>query len=261
MSTWIRNQHCPFCGSKSGYAINTQTDGYHCHRCKASGSLKRIGIDLDHDLKPIINRTITPTIPPPDPALVHSKLILAERGGLTDQYLSSRGIKFETWQDLGLREGVVEVMGEHGLYHFKAKACYAFRDFSGTIQAIHYVRHVGSERQKRYMGPKSRGVAMLKPTKDHPVIIAEGLENALAYRQMRGGLANGVCVAGDAGNMAKYASDHYVQLLPYHFIIVEDSDHDGKIASIKFSKMYRVKQVFRTSPHLDACDLLLTKNR
>lgn len=258
MAKWIRKRPCPFCGSRNGFAVNSETGGYYCHTCKAKGLLKNVGFDVDANLKPIemprdprFQKSEPPKL---DPSKVWESLKIGVRGGYTDSYLESRGIHYASWNDLDLREGVITITYENGkTQHQKAFACYAFKDSHGVVKALNYVTYFGEKRTKRYMGPKSMGVAMLN--NQNPVIIAEGLENALITRQAKFSNKYGLCVAGDAGNLIKYAKDHVAQLQNFEFILVEDSDPVGASAAHKFRTTFNVRRTIVTELFADALDI------
>ncbi len=243
----MRNKPCPLCGSRSGFAVDPQSGGYNCFRCGEHGHIGQLDIDLDINYEkitqydnPKINKVAKNDAP-----RIWETLTEARSGGLTSAYLLSRGISYSAWSDLGLREG--EVWGK------SVVAAYSFYDAYGRIKAIHFTSINKGKREKRYSGPKSQGVALLKPAPI--IIIAEGLENALAVRQ-RYGNHYGILVGGDAGNIKKYATEHQMILSQYTYIMVMDGDAEGKRASDKFQMNYKVREVFRGGQLNDAIDLL-----
>lgn len=247
MPNWVRKKECPFCGSRTAFAIDTDQGGYICHSCDATGHIGQLKGDFDHDLN-IVRDYPDKRYPgkyesdKPSALSFYNGFYTSKAGGLTDDYLSKRGISYSMWGDLGLREG--------SKWGYEYLAVYPFFDMYGGIKALHTTRFKLGQREKRYYGKKSQGVAILKKA---PIcIIAEGLENALIIRQKHP--EAGVVIAGDCGNLKRYASDHHGILAGIDFICAVDGDKSGSRAFNTFANTFNVIRFESSGLNTDAVD-------
>lgn len=263
MAKWIRKP-CPLCSSNTGFALDLESGGYFCHSCQSKGKLQDLKIPFDVNLNTIksySDRRFPKSSAKSDdkPQKIWRGLSSIKPHGLTDKYLSSRGIDFHTYHDLNLREGEVKLWNQDARCETNCflKCTYSFLDSTGSVKAINFTRHVSGLKQKRYLGPKSQGLALLKEAPK--LIIAEGLENALTIRQSMGlrGMKLGMLIAGDSGNMINYADNFYEQLKNYEFVVVRDSDPAGIKAASHFCRVFNIDEVIHTNQILDANDLYI----
>jgi len=246
MSEWIR-QECQFCGSRTGMAINLKTDGFFCHSCQAKGKRSESGMTFKEP-----DAHAPKTRKSPDVLNIWTKL--HNPGVFTRFYLASRGI--HAYGDLPLKEGSIWVHDADLKKAVEAQvvAAYGFYNIDGMFKAFHYTQHLPDGRVKRYKGPKSEGFAMLKDS-SKPIIVAEGLENALIVRQEKFDAHYGILVGGDCGNLKKYCRDYNELWATREFIYVQDNDPAGEEARRIFCKTFNVIETITTAPGRDAVDI------
>jgi putative DNA primase/helicase len=193
---WIGD--CPYCGYPSGLSVNEE-DGktlVYCHSCQDSNAiiceLQRLGLWMTSQGLPIpiiSSRQVSKS--KPDSIEKANKLwecSVSHRGTLVDSYLKYRGLA-------SLDCPNIRFLGEH--WHSDAKACFpvmlsAVRNIQGELTAVHrtYLRPDGAgkapvAKAKMSLG-SIKGSAIRLNEADSTLVIAEGIETALAFSQATG---------------------------------------------------------------------------
>ncbi len=233
----IRFPECPECGGyhkdNPAFVINKETGQYYCHECESGGHISKfLQINLKNT-RPVktLKQKKKDTIELFDheAQLYYEYSEIALKDSLTDKYLSSRRIKFSTWNDLDvpLKEAIYEEDQEIATYPF------INRDGKITaIQKVHIQNNNYKNKERRYFGKKSKGVGILK---DLPkIIVAEGLETGLSVRQYLGN-DYGLLICGDSGNLKSLAHRHQWVLKNRTQIIIA-ADNDSNSAGIKCAR-------------------------
>lgn len=218
----FRFEECPFNGclhdNNPSFSVDKETGQCYCHDCKEGGQISQF--------VPEIPKGDTP---PPQEEKVeeyddkaqkyYDSLTSAAKDSLTGKYLENRGIFYSTWSDLTYH--IKENLGDE----INKIAIYPFVDKQSRIvatQSVFIARDDIYDKERRYFGKKSQGVAILK---DAPkVIVAEGLETGLSVKQYLGS-EYGLIICGDAGNMISLAHENSWALKDRKKIIIA-ADND-----------------------------------
>lgn len=222
----LRFARCPFCNANPGnpaFDVNIEKGVYYCHCCDEGGTVRQLlGMDIPEEVfksAQAAKNKKNARIPPDE--LYLNNCIDAAAISTVGSYLFRRGIKHSTWSDLDF---TLKHVKEHS-----ATLVYPFINFESKIVAIQktFIDPSSKKRkERRYDGPKSQGVALLK--KSERIIVAEGLETGLSVRQYLGN-EYGLIVCGDAGNMARLDSDHLWAIQNCKQVIVAADNDDNSV--------------------------------
>lgn len=201
----IRYIKCPICNSlhpnNPAFSVDKITGQFYCHDCKAGGHIDKLlnehndcqAYNIYHSKKQYNNDETA--------KYIYGLFNVSQENSLTDKYLSKRGIQYNTWSDLDtpLKESQKDTE--------TVVATYPFKNSKNNIVALQRTfinPNTLIRTEKKYIGPKKNGIAILK--KAEVVIVAEGLETGLSVRQHLGN-SYGLIICGDCNNLETLA-DH-----------------------------------------------------
>jgi phage/plasmid primase-like uncharacterized protein len=228
----VRFAQCPFCNANPGnpaFDVNIKKGVYYCHCCDEGGTVRQLlGTDIPEEVFKSTQaaRSKKKTGMPPDELYLKncSEVMAVSTVG---SYLFKRGISRGTWSDLDFTIKHVNWQS--------ATLVYPFINAESKIVAIQKTfidPNSKKRKERRYDGPKSQGIAILK--KSERIIVAEGLETGLSVRQHLGN-EYGLIVCGDAGNMARLENDHLWAIQNCKQVIVA-ADNDENSVGIEAAR-------------------------